>query len=170
MTSYWNWASVEAEIWSRVSYLPSKFSICSLISLKSEKRIIIYLQWRNERCGLIEVFKTEWPMQPCSLPYIALLLGSVTWLPASFGGLWRHNFFLPADSSRNPWDSYLSPWTSPSRASSALAAVRDRRASSGKEQHSSSGKNEVGTITLLCVQCIGKFYRRSPSWRRITAC
>ena len=110
MTSYWNWASVEAEIWSRVSYLPSKFSICSLISLKSEKRIIIYLQWRNERCGLIEVFKTEWPRQPCYFPYIALLPG----LCHVFTGVLQDwpILNLARDDVTNPWllIRLRSPW------------------------------------------------------------
>ena len=46
----------------------------------------------------------------------------------------------------------LSPRPSP-----ALAAVREGRVSSGKERRSSSGKNEVSTIYLLCGQCFGKF-------------
>ena len=83
----------------------------------------------------------------------------------NFGGLWRHKF-LAHDSSRSPWDPYLSPLTSPSRPSSTLAAVRERRSSSGREQRSSSGRNEVGTTTLLCCQFIFNLYRRSSPWRQ----
>ena len=128
MTSYWNWASVEAEIWSRVRlFTIQNFSICSLYFIKIWKGFIILTMKRRE-VWTDRVFKRVTgaalfpslcsPLGLCHVFFDHVFFDHVffdQWpclagFSRRFGGL-----FQPPDSSRSPWDSYLSSKT-PSRA------------------------------------------------------
>ena len=110
----------------------------------------------------------EWTSRPCPFPYIALILGFVTCSPASsgFANFWIWRVMTSQIlGSWFVWEvpeiSDLSSLTWASRPSTAPAAARERR--------TSSGRNEVGTTTLHFCQFICNLYRRSPPCRRTSA-